>query len=220
MAPTNRLGLSADEVLTTTRAVRKRLDLDRPVDRGLLRECLEIAVQAPTGSNAQSWHFLLVDDPERRAALAELYRRAWSVYADMPFSAHKVHEGDPEMTQVQERVVSSAQYLAENLERVPVHLIPLLPGRMDGMPNFAAASLYASIQPAVWSFMLAARERGLGTCWTTLHLMHEKEAAEILGIPYDEVTQVALVPVAHSRGTRFRPGPRKDLDAFLHWNAW
>lgn len=215
-----KLGLSADQVLTTTRAVRRRLDLGRPLDRALLRECLEIAVQAPTGSNAQGWHFLVVDDPELRAGLAALYRKAWSVYADMPFAAHKLHEGDPSMARVQERVVSSAQYLAENLERVPALLVPLLPGRLDGMPNFAAASLYGSILPAVWSFMLAARERGLGTCWTTLHLMHEKEAAELLGVPYEEFSQVALIPVAHARGTGFRPGPRRDLDAFLHWNAW
>jgi nitroreductase len=200
--------------------VRKRLDLERPVSRALIRECLGLALQAPTGSNGQFWHFLVVDEPEKKAGLAEIYRRAWSVYPELPYAAHNIHKHDPSMQAVQERVVSSAEYLAENLERVPVLVIPALLGRFEGQPNFAQASLYGSILPAAWSFMLAARERGLGTCWTTLHLMHEKEAAELLGVPYEQVTQVALIPVAHTRGTDFRPGPRKDLDGFLHWNAW
>jgi nitroreductase len=217
------LGLSADALLATTRAVRKRLDFDRPVERELIRECLELALQAPTGSNAQGWQFLVVDDAAQRRGLADLYKQAWSVYPDLPFSAHNVHKDDPSMTSVQERVVSSAEYLAENLERVPAMLIPLISlgtGRFDGAPSWAAAGIFGSILPATWSFMLAARERGLGTCWTTLHLMYEKQAAEILGIPYDDVTQVALIPIAHTRGTDFRPGPRKDLDGFVHWNRW
>ena len=213
-------GLSADEVLTTTRAVRKRLDFDRPVDRSLLRECLEIALQAPTGSNAQGWRFLVVDDSEKIAGLAALYRQAWDQYEDMPFSAHNVHKDDPSMKTVQDRVVSSAEYLGHNLDKVPAILIPLIAGRFDNFPHFAVASVYGSIMPATWSFMLAARERGLGTCWTTLHLMYEKEAAEILGIPFDEMTQIALIPVAHTKGTDFRAAPRKNLDEFLHWNEW
>lgn len=214
------LGLSADALLSTTRAVRKRLDFDRPVARELLHECLELALQAPTGSNAQGWQFLFVDDPDRKRRLAELYQKAWAIYPDLPFSAHKLHADDPSMKTVQERVVSSAQYLAENLERVPAMLIPLISGRFDGAPSWVGASIFGSILPATWSFMLAARERGLGTCWTTLHLMHEKEAAEQLGIPYEDVTQVALIPIAHTRGTDFRPGPRKPLDDFVHWNRW
>jgi nitroreductase len=214
------LGLSADEVLSTTRAVRKRLDFDRPVDRALVRECLELALQAPTGSNAQGWQFMLVDDREKVGAIAELYKQAWAGYPDMPFSAHNVHKDDPSMKEVQDRVVSSAEYLAANMERVPAMLIPLVQGRIDGAPSWVGASIFGSILPAVWSFMLAARERGLGTCWTTLHLMHEKQAAEILGIPYDAATQVALIPIAHALGTDFRPGPRKDLDEFVHWNQW
>jgi len=219
------LPLEPDELLTTTRAVRKRLDLERPVEDVLLRECLEVALQAPTGSNAQGWHFVVVTDAEKRRGLARLYRQAWSVYETMPFAAHHVHAGDPSMTAVQERVVVSAQYLADHLERVPVHVIPCVAGRVEAVPApmgvLAQASAYGSILPATWSFMLAARARGLGTSWTTLHLWHEEEAAELLGIPYAEVTQCALIPVAHLLGgTDFKRAPRKPLDGVLHWNGW
>jgi nitroreductase len=214
------LGLGADALLSTTRAVRKRLDFDRPVERELLNECLAIALQAPTGSNAQGWQFMVVDDHAQKQAIAALYKKAWTLYPDMPFSAHNVHKDDPSMKKVQDRVVSSAQYLADNIEKVPAMLIPLVAGRFDGAPSWVGASIFGSILPATWSFMLAARERGLGTCWTTLHLMHEQEAAEVLGIPYDEMTQVALIPIAHAKGTSFKQGPRKDLDEFVHWNRW
>lgn len=219
------LPLSPDQLLTTTRAVRRRLDLERPVDLTLVKECLEIALQAPTGSNAQGWHFVVVTDPAKRLGLAELYRRAWAVYENMPFAAHHVHENDPSMSAVQARVVASGEHLARNLERVPVHVIPCVAGRVDAVPApmavLAQASTYGSILPAAWSFMLAARARGLGTAWTTLHLMHEPEAAELLGIPHDSVTQCALIPVAHVKGgTDFKPAPRKPLEGVLHVNGW
>ncbi len=220
-----RLGLSADEVLATTRAVRKRLDLDRPVPIELLRECLELALQAPTGSYAQGWHFVVVTDPEKRRALAQLYHRAFQDYRNQPFSAHaiaKQREGAERRST--ERVVDSAEYLAEHLGHVPVHLIPCIEGRVTQIPGdlaqLAQASVYGSILPAVWSFMLAARERGLGTAWTTLHLVHEREAAEILGIPFETVMQTALIPVAYSVGTDFKRAPRRDLDRVLHLNSW
>lgn len=218
------LPLDPDQLLTTTRAVRKRLDLARPVDLGVVKECLEVALQAPTGSNAQGWHFVVVTDAVKRRGLAELYRKAWAVYEKMPFAAHHVHANDPSMTAVQSRVVDSAQYLAENLERVPVHVIPCVAGRVEAVPApmavLAQASAYGSILPAAWSFMLAARARGLGTSWTTLHLWHEAEAAALLGIPAD-VTQCALIPVAHVTGKpEFKPGPRKPLAGVLHVNGW
>ena len=217
------LPLSPDQLLTTTRAVRRRLDFERPVELALVKECLEIALQAPTGSNAQGWHFVVVTDPAKRLGLAELYRRAWAVYEQMPFAAHHVHENDPSMSAVQGRVVASAEYLARNLERVPVHVIPCVAGRVEAVPAplavLAQASAYGSILPAAWSFMLAARERGLGTCWTTLHLVHEKRIAALLGLP-DTVAQVALIPVAHTLGTEFRPAPRKPLDGVLHQDGW
>jgi nitroreductase len=223
--PPGLLPLDPDKLLTTTRAVRKRLDFERPLDLALVRECLEVALQAPTGSNAQGWHFVVVTDAATRRGLAELYRKAWAVYEKMPFAAHHVHENDASMTSVQARVVDSAQYLAENLERAPVHVIPCVAGRFEAVPGamavLAQASAYGSILPATWSFMLAARARGLGTSWTTLHLWHEAEAAALLGIPYDAITQCALIPVAHVKGKpEFRPGPRKPLGGVLHLDRW
>ncbi len=221
---TETLALSPDELLTTTRAVRKRLDFARPVSVALIRECLEIALQAPTGSNAQGWQWVVVTDPEKRSAIAELYRKAWAIYPSMPASAHQVHAADSSMTEVQARVVSSAEYLANNLEKAPVFVIPCISGRVEGIPApmgvVAQASSYGSILPAAWSFMLAARARGLGTAWTTLHLFHEAAVAEILGIPFAEITQCALIPVAYTKGTDFRAGPRKALDPVLHVDRW
>jgi nitroreductase len=219
------LDLSPDQLLSTTRAVRKRLDLGRPVELDVIRECLGLALQAPTGSNAQGWHFVVVTDAKKRAALAEIYKGAFAGYAAMPQSAHHMHQDDAYLKASQDGVVASAEYLAEHLHRVPVHLIPCISGRVDGIPpgamsSLAQASIYASIIPAAWSFMLAARSRGLGSAWTTLHLLQEEKAAEILGIPYAEVTQVALIPVAYTQGTDFKAARRKPLDDVLHVNAW
>jgi len=218
------LSLSPDELLTTTRAVRKRLDFERPVALETVRECVEIATQAPTGSNAQGWHFVVVTEPAKKAALGEIYRKGFAIYRDMPFAAHHVHADDPTMAPVQDRVISSAEYLAENVERAPVLVIPCVEGRVEAIPGematLAQASTYGSILPALWSFMLAARARRLGTCWTTIHLWHEKEAADVLGIPYAEITQCALTPVAYYTGETFKAGPRKPLDPILHLEGW
>ena len=222
--PAKTLALTPDELLTTTRAVRKRLDFDRPVELSVIRECLEIALQAPSGSNAQGWQFVVVTDPAKRKALADLYKKAWAVYEKMPIAAHHVHAGDPSMKEIQERVVSSAEYLAYNLEKAPAFLIPCLTPRLDGsagpMTNMMASATMGSLLPAVWSFMLAARARGLGTCWTTLHLFHEQEAAKILGIDHSKVGQCALIPIAYTKGTSFKPAPRRPLDGVLHVNSW
>jgi nitroreductase len=214
------LNLSADEVLTTTRAVRKRLDLETPVPESLLRECLEIAVQAPSGSNSQGWHFMLVTDQAKKSAIADYYRRAFDAYQASPNRPTR-NFSEPAMAAAHERILDSARYLVDNLARVPALLIPCCTGRPDapGMNLMAMASVFGSILPAVWSFMLAARERGLGTCWTTLHLSYEKEIAALLGIP-ETHAQVALIPVAFTRGADFQPAPRKDLDTLLHTNSW
>ena len=219
------LDLSPDELLTTTRAVRKRLDFDRTVEDGLIRECVEIGMQAPTGSNEQGWHFVVVKDQQKRAEIGRLYLKAWQGYSNSEaFSAFRVHADDPGMQQVQERMVSSTAYLAENLAKVPVHVIPCVNGRFEALPpEFAVvtqASHYGSIIPATWSFMLAARARGLGTAWTTLHLFFEKEIAQLLDIPFDAVTQVALIPLAHTLGTDFKPGPRRETERVLHFDTW
>ena len=166
----SKLGLGADAVLTTTRALRKRLDFDRPVERSILEECLQIALQAPSGSNAQGWQFMLVTDADKKAAIAGYYQKAFAAYENSPARPTNQHADYPDLQQAQERVLNSAQYLAANMARVPAMLIPCFNGRSDGMPYSIQAGIFGSIVPAAWSFMLAARERGIGTCWTTLHL--------------------------------------------------
>lgn len=216
------LNLTPDELLSTTRSVRRRLDFDRPVEMSLIKECLELAQQAPSGSNAQGWHFVIVTDPEKKARLADIYRKAWDIYS-RPFR-NRIAPPEKAVANLPtgERVATSAAYLAENLHRVPVMLIPCVDGRTDDAnpSTLRQASLYGSILPAVWSFMLAARARGLGTCWTTLHLMYEQEAAAVLGIPYERVTQTALIPVAYTKGQNFKPAERKPLETVLHLEGW
>ena len=218
------LNLTNDELLSTTRAVRKRLDFDRPVEREIINECMELALQAPSGSNAQGWQFMFVFDADKRAQIGELYRQAFAGYAESPMAASAQHADDPSMADTQQRVMSSAQYLADNMHRAPVFFIPCHTGRTDMLSgegsNMAHASTMGSIIPAAWSFMLAARARGLGTCWTTLHLQHERKIAEILGIPYEEITQIALIPVAYTKGTDFKVGPRKDMAPIVHFDTW
>jgi nitroreductase len=206
------LPLSPDELLSTTRAVRRRLDLTRPVERELLLECLALAQQAPTGSNRQDWHFVVVTDPAKRAALAELYRRGGEIYR----ASGRSSASRPGM----ERIAASSLHLAEHIQEVPVHVIPCIGGRAEGQSVFEQAALWGSILPAAWSFMLAARARGLGTCWTTFHLQFEAEAAGILGIPVANVTQAALIPVAHTIGTDFKPARRAPVETLVHWDAW
>ena len=214
------LGLTADQLLSTTRAVRKRLDFDRPVSKELIEECLEFTVQAPTGSNQQGWRFLVVTDDDKKAALADLYRKGWDMYTGgASVNDAPTPSSDPAKQQL--RVVKSASYLAENFHRVPAMVLPCLPGRMDDGSSMMSASMLGSIIPSAWSFMLAARERSLGTCWTTIHLLFEEQAAEILEIPYAEVTQVALITVGHTLGTDFKPASRPGgAAAVTSWNTW
>ncbi len=210
-----------DPVLRTTRSVRKRLDLERPVPRALIEECLALAQQAPTGGNRQLWSFVVVTDPARRTALAEVYRRGWRRYlAEGLVEPPSPPAADPIARARQRRIGASAQYLADNLERVPVLVIPVIRHRIEGRDNVAVASQFGSVLPAVWRFMLAARARGLGTAWTTLHLFYERDAAEVLGIPYDEVTQTALIPLAYTIGDEFKPGARLPLETFVRWDGW
>lgn len=208
-----KLGLNADEVLTTTRSVRKRLDLNRPVPRDILVECVEIAHQAPTGSNTQGWRWLFVEDPAKKKALADMYRANFYPYINDPNRPKRDDQG--------ERILDSATYLADVLDQVPVLLIPLIAGRLDvGTPAFQQASSWGSLLPAVWSFMLALRERGLGSAWTTLHLPNEREAADLLGIPFDQYTQAGLFPVAYTIGTDFKVAKRVPAEKFIRWDSW
>jgi nitroreductase len=207
---------TVDHLLTTTRSVRRRLDLGRPVEPAVIARCIDIALQAPTGSNAQGWHFLVVTDAGKRRTLGDLYRRAFEAYAGMERPAYA--EDDPRASQLP-RIVDSATWLAEHLHEVPVHVIPCIEGRVEHAGPLAQASVYGSILPAAWSFMLALRARGLGSAWTTLHIMHEQEAAAALGIPAD-VTQTALLPVAYYRGADFRPAKRLPARERTYWDAW
>jgi nitroreductase len=212
------LDLTPDDLLSTTRAVRKRLDLETPVPMELILECIGLAQQAPTGSNTQSWQFMVVTDPAKKQALGDIYRRAFDVYRNLPIYAGAIKTGDADRDAQQARVASSADYLAEHMGEAPALVIPCIPGRStDGM---SAASSLGSIIPAAWSFMLAARARGLGTCWTTLHLMFEEEAAAVVGIPYAEVSQVLMTPVAFTRGTDFKPAMRPDPATITHIDTW
>lgn len=198
------------EVLTTTRAVRRRLELERPVDPGVLRRCVEIALQAPTASGRQSWHFVVVTDADRRAELAEVYCAA---LADRQ-AGQPPADDSPAATAMR----SSVAHLADNLHRVPALVVPCVDGRIEALPLARQAAAWASILPAVWSFILAARAHGLGSVLTTVHLDREAQAADILGIPR-EVTQAGLVPVAHTSG-RFRAARRRPVDDVLHWDGW
>jgi len=206
----------ADELLTTTRSVRKRLDLDRPVERDVIEECIDIALQAPTGSNAQGWRWLVVTDQERKDKIAEYYRQAGAGYLR---SGKEGLDALPEDRRGEMgKVISSALYLAENLERVPVFVIPCILGRLDGGGGMSAG-FWGSIFPAVWSFQLALRARGLGTCLTTFHLAFESEVASLLGIP-DTVSQACLLPVGYTKGDDFKPASRRPGSEITYWESW
>jgi nitroreductase len=202
---------SVDELLTTTRAVRKRLDLTRAVGRDVILECVRIAMQAPTASNAQDWRWLVITDADKRAAIAEIYRSVGAEYLAQAAAT----ASDPQT----QRVYRSALRLTDTLAKVPVQVIPCLQRRFDGNNLLVAASAWASIIPAGWSFLLALRARGLGSVWTTMHLAKEQEVAELLGIPAT-VTQAALFPVAYTIGTDFRPAARPPAETITFWNAW
>jgi len=215
MAP---LDLSVDEVLTTTRSVRKRLDFEKPVPREVLLECLELAVQAPTGSNQQGWQWVFVEDDGKKKVLADIYRKNFGEYRRTPPPEYS--EGDSRAEQ-RDRVVSSAMYLAEHMHEAPVLLVPCLEGRVDTTPGLSA-SFWGSLLPAAWSYMLALRSRGLGSAWTTLHLLGdgERQAADLLGIPYDRYSQGGLFPIAYTKGTDFKPAKRLPVEKIVHFDSW
>ena len=211
------LPLTPDELLTTTRSVRKRLDLTRDVPLALVRECVEIALQAPSGSNRQGWHWVIVTEPGLRRAVGEVYRRAVDAYVGAPGYAGRLFQDDPDRAGVQQRVGDSVEYLGAHMGEAPVLVLPCLTA--PRLSSGSQAGLWGSLLPAAWSYMLAARARGLGTAWTTLHLAHEQEVADILGIPAG-VRQGALIPTAYYTGETFRPAPRQPLDEVWHLDGW
>ena len=216
-----KLNLSADELLTTTRAVRRRLDTSRPVSRALIEECLELAMQAPNGSNLNKWRWVIIDDPDKIRQLADQYAEAMkmahggdgSVPAQAFIDAGKGIPG-------YDKVLQTGFELVEKLRSVPAILVPLIGGRPETQAYATQAAMWASVIPAVWSFMLALRERGLGSCWTTVALLREQQIAEILGIPQEKYAQVGMFPIAYTVGTDFRKAWRKPVSEVLSYNEF
>ncbi|SNS26065.1 Nitroreductase [Streptosporangium subroseum] len=209
------LGLNSDQLLSTTRAVRKRLDFTRPVPDELIRECVAMALQAPSGSNLVTMRFVVVQDEEKRRAIGDVYGRVYAKYKASPGYPGRP-TGDAERDRIQSRVASSADYLGEHMGEAPV----LVLGCNEGRDRASAVAGIGNVLPGTWSFMLAARARGLGTAWTSMHLVYEQEVAEILGIPYDTVAQAVLTPLAYTKGTDFRPAARPEPDQVIHWDTW
>ena len=202
-----------DRLLSTTRAVRRRLDLDRPVERETLLECIRLSQQAPTASNTQKWRWMVVMDAEKRKALGEIYGRGKQFIAQ---ARAQIDAGDAQT----QRVYDSAEWLLDHIGEAPALVIPCLEGRLpEGAPNGMAASVYGSIYPAMWSFQLALRSRGLGSTLTTIHLFFEKDVAALLNMPED-VMQVALLPVAYTKGTDFKIAKRPPPEEITSFDTW
>ena len=207
---------SVDHALTTTRSVRKRLDFTRPIDRKVIEECIDIALQAPSGSNSQGWHFVVITDAAKRKAIADAYKELFTAYVNSPGTEYPAD--DPRHDQ-QPKVRDSAIYLAEHMHECPAFIIPCITGRTDKAPSGAQAGFWGSILPAAWSLMIALRTRGLGTAWTTIHLGREKEISELLGIPAN-VSQAVLFPVAYFTGDDFKVANRLPSSSVTHWDKW
>lgn len=216
------LPLDPDQLLSTTRAVRKRLDFERPVPDDLVRECVELAMQSPSGSNSMTMQFVVVRDEAKRKAIGDIYRQCYGIYQSMDgVYIRSIDKGDDSANAQQQRSADSADFLGEHMGDAPVLVIACTEGaRADGMPGMMVSSVMGNVLPAMWSFMLAARARGLGTAWTTVHLMMEQQMAEVLGIPFDSVQQVCLSPVAFTKGTDFKPAKRPPADSIIHWDTW
>jgi nitroreductase len=217
-----------DVLLMSTPSVRLRLDLERPVDRAMIEQCLDIAVHAPNGSNSQPYRFLCIDDPDRKAAIADLYRVAMDEHVSRT-RTHAPEDNVDRSTEQQKRIAKSVIHLRDHLHEVPVLCVPIVGGRTDGRGAetpadrtsvFWQSSRWGSVVPTLWSFMLALRSRGLGSAWTTLTLHKEREMAELLGIPYDQWMQVGLFPIAYTLGNDFAVTPREPAASFLRWNDY
>ena len=215
------LPLNPDELLSTTRAVRKRLDFSRPVGDDVIRECVELAMQSPSGSNSMTMQFIVVRDEAKRKAFGDIYKQCYGIYSSLDgVYIRSIDKGEASANAQQQRSADSADFLGEHMGDAPALVIPCTYGRLDNAPAMMSASLGANVMPAMWSFMLAARARGLGTCWTTVHLMMEEAAAEVLGIPFGEVQQICLSPLAYTQGTDFKPAARPPADSIIHWDQW
>jgi nitroreductase len=208
---------TVDGLLSTTRSVRHRLDLDRPVERSVVEECLKLALQAPSASNAQGSRWVLVDDSAKRERLAAIYAECWTKYRRIQERRFDVLDGND--LQALQRLLRSGEALATNLNRVPVIAIPCIEATLGDAPVLIEmASIFGSVFPAVWSFQLALRSRGLGSVLTTIHLWRAEEVARELGVP-DGFLQCGLLPVAYTRGSSFRPAARRPVSEMAAWNT-
>lgn len=217
---------SVDHVLTTTRSVRQRLDLDSPVPLEMIEEAIQIALQAPTGANTQTWRFVVVTDAADKAAIADYYRRGAASYVEgktalsrTGVTAMREYEAEDLRQQQRDAVLKSGGYLMEHLQRVPVMIIPCIEGRFEQDDVFTQASMWGSILPATWSLMLALRSRRLASAWTTLHLQYEQEVSALLGIP-SNYTQAALLPVGWLTGGDLKPAKRLPVEEVTYWGKW
>ena len=215
------LDMTPDQLLHTTRAVRKRLDFTKPVSDDVIRECVAAAMQAPSGSNNMTMRFVIVKDEAKRAAIGDIYRQCFDIYKTLPgvYAGSIAKDTDVEQAQ-QDRVVDSALYLADHMGEAPALVIACTAGRLDSVPSMMAVSSMGNVLPGMWNFMLAARARGLGTAWTTVGLMMEQAIADVVGIPFAEVQQACLTPLAYTIGTDFKPALRPDPDTIIHWDTW
>ena len=215
------LDMTPDQLLHTTRAVRKRLDFTKPVSDDVIRECVAAAMQAPSGSNNMTMRFVIVKDEAKRAAIGDIYRQCFDIYKTLPgvYAGSIAKDTDVEQAQ-QDRVVDSALYLADHMGEAPALVIACTAGRLDSVPSMMAVSSMGNVLPGMWNFMLAARARGLGTAWTTVGLMMEQAIADVVGIPFAEVQQACLTPLAYTIGTDFKPADRPDPDSIIHWDRW
>ena len=203
-----------DRLLMTTKQVRKRLDLTKEVPIKTVLECIEVASRAPIGGNAQVNRWMLVNDPKTKEALADLYRREGTAYLESGKKQVEELGGDA----TQRAVVDSSLYLLHHLHEVPMMIIPIRNDR-PGTSVFDQATFWGSVTPGVWSLQLALRARGIGSAWTTLHLYHESEASNLLGIP-ESVTQIALLPTAYYTGEKFHPAKRRPAEEITYLNRW
>jgi nitroreductase len=203
---------TVDHLLSTTRSVRKRLNLNRPVEPEVIERCLELAIQAPSGSDRQRWHFVVLTDPDLKRGIADLYRKSFEGYYTAGRAA--AGEGTP-VSPLEE----SAVYLTEHMHEVPAMVLFCYEGRVENAGPAVQAGMYGSILPAAWSFMLALRSRGIGAAWTTLHLAYEREAATLLGIP-EKLTQAVLFPIAYYTGDDFKPAKRSPASERTYWDGW
>lgn len=217
---------SVDHVLTTTRSVRRRLDFEREVPLDLIEEALEIALQAPTGANTQTWRFMVVTDSAAKTKIADYYRQAAGAYVEGRTALSKTgvtmmreYEADDLRQQQRAALMKSGGYLMQHMQRAPVMVIPCIEGRFEHEDVFTQASMWGSILPATWSLMLALRSRRLASAWTTLHLQYEKEISELLGIP-PNYTQAALLPIAWLAGGDLKPAERLPVREVTFWDRW